>query len=522
MVLFDIMTRLERRKRFLPSTHHMLRRYLTPFYVFTLGLALTLAFSACNGKGSIKAGGVTATKEAISINAGSSTPAVIQGEISGTPTVLPAIPSTPNESTPSPLGLTADDLQGLQVSLWYPWGGTLGTSFQSILDEFNRSNLWGISVEGKGFDDYSRLDEAVEAALTTGSIPDMLIDYGYQAQHWNGNGILADLTPYVTDPVWGLTSGEQADFYPIFWQEDVVTSTAGQAVRIGVPYYRSGYMVFYNQSWAEELGFPNPPKSPEDFRVRTCAAAEEFARQGDKSNLGKGGYLMTSQPGEIAGWIYAFGGEIDNPFTPGYLFNTPETNQAFTYLKGLQGRGCAWFETEGEPQVDFAERRALLIVGSLNDIPALKAAFTQAGNEDQWITIAFPSTKQPVIDTFGPSLLMTHSSAELQLASWLVMQWLVYPPNQAEWVSELEVYPTRQSTLSYLAIRPEDNPQRELAMRLLPDARAEPSQASWRVMRWALEDAAKQLFSPQFLAERVPELIRNLDILANEVFSQVH
>jgi hypothetical protein len=73
-----------------------------------------------------------------------------------------------------------------------------------------------------------------------------------------------------------------------------------------------------------------------------------------------------------------------------------------------------------------------------------------------------------------------------------------------------------------LAIRPEDNPQRELAMRLLPDAQAEPSQASWRVMRWALEDAAKQLFSPQFLAERVPELIRNLDILANEVFSQVH
>jgi multiple sugar transport system substrate-binding protein len=516
------MTGLERQKHNLPSTHHMLRRYLTPFYVFALGLALTLAFSACNGKGSSKAGNDTATKEAISASTGSSTPAIIKGEVSGTPTILPAIPSTPNEKTPSPLGLTTDDLNGLQVHLWHPWSGALGDSFQGILDEFNHSNQWGITVEGKGFEDFGRLDEAVEVALTSGSLPDLLIDYGYQAQHWNGNGILADLTPYVTDPVWGLTSGEQADFYTTFWQEDVVPSDAGQTVRIGLPYYRSAYVVFYNQSWAEQLGFPNPPKSPEDFRVRACAAAEEFARQGDKSSLGKGGYLITPQPGEIAGWIYAFGGEINNPFAPGYLFNTPETNQAFTYLKGLQGSGCAWFYPQGEPQVEFAQRHALFIIGSLNDIPTQKAAFSQAGNGDQWVMIAFPSSKQPVVDTFGPSLLIMRSSAEQQLASWLVMEWLVYPPNQAKWANELEVYPTRQSTLSYLANIPEDNPQWEQATRLLPDARAEPSLASWRLMRWALEDAAKQLFSPQFLAERVPELIRNLDILANEIFSQVH
>jgi multiple sugar transport system substrate-binding protein len=521
MVLFDIMTGLDRQKHDLASTHHMLRRYLTPFYVFALGLVITLAFSACNGKGSIKAGADTATKQAISDNTGSSTPAIIQGEISGTPTILPAIPSTPNEMTPSPLGLTANDLHGLQVHLWYPWSGALGTSFQGILDEFNRSNQWGITIQGQGFEGFGRLDEAVEAGLTTGSLPDLVIDYGYQAQHWNGDGILADLTPYVTDPAWGLTSNELADFYTVFWLEDVLANDADQGVRIGVPYYRSAYVLFYNQSWAEELGYPNPPKSPEEFRVRACTAAEAFARQGDKSNLGKGGYLMTPQPGELMGWVYAFGGEINNPFAPGYLFNTPETNQAFTYLKGLQGSGCAWFETEGEPQVAFAGRQALFMVGSLNDIPAQKATFTQAGNDDKWMVIAFPSSKQPVIDAFGPSLLMMHSSAEQQLASWLVMEWLVYPPNQAEWVRELEVFPTRQSTLGYLANIPEDTPQWKQALALIPEAKAEPSQASWRVMRWALEDAAKQLFSPQFLAERVPEIIRNLDILANEVFSQV-
>jgi multiple sugar transport system substrate-binding protein len=516
------MTGLDRWKLFFPETHHMLRRYLTPFYVFTLGLALILAFSACNGKGGIKPNSDIATKQAISVTTASPSPGIIQGEISGTPTILPDIPATPNEKTPSPLGVNTNDLQGLQVQLWYPWSGVLGATFQGILDEFNRSNHWGITVQAKAFEGFGRLDEAVEAALTSASLPDLLIDYGYQAQHWDGDGILSDLTPYVTDPVWGLSINEQADFFASFWLEDVVNNDSAQARRIGVPYYRSAYVLFYNQSWAEELGYLNPPRSPEDFRVRACGAAEAFARQGDKSDLGKGGYLMTSQPGELAGWIYAFGGEITNPYASGYLFNTPETNQAFNYLKGLLGSGCAYFEAEGKPQVEFAERQALFMVSSLNDIPAQIAAFEQAGNTDQWMAVAFPSSKQPVIDSFGPSLIMTHSSATQQLASWLVLEWLVYPPNQAEWVRQLEVFPTRQSTLSYLGNVSKGTPQWEQAMALIPEAQPEPTLASWRVMRWALEDAAKQLFSPQFLAERVPELIQNLDNLANEVFNQVH
>ena len=197
MVLFDIMTGLEKQKSIQPSTHHMLRRYLTPFYVFTLGLALILAFSACNGKGGIKVGADRATKEALSANTASPTQAVIQGEISTTPTILPAIPATPNENTPSPLGVTTNDLNGLQVNLWYPWSGTLGATFQGIVDEFNRSNQWGISVQAKGFEGFGRVDEAVDAALTAGSLPDLMIDYGYQAQRWDGYGILADLAPYA-------------------------------------------------------------------------------------------------------------------------------------------------------------------------------------------------------------------------------------------------------------------------------------------------------------------------------------
>jgi multiple sugar transport system substrate-binding protein len=516
------MTGLERQVSILPGSHHVLRRYLTPFYVFALGLALALAFSACDRKGSLKTGSDAATKEAILAKTASPTPSSIQGEISGTPTVLPDIPATPNVKTPSALGVTVAELHGLQVKVWYPWGGATGAALQAILDEFSRTNQWGISVQASGYEGFGRLDEAVESALATGSLPDVLVDYGYQAQHWDVSGILTDLTPYVTDPVWGLTSEEQADFYPVFWMEDILKDDTRQIRRLGIPYFRSAYVMFYNQSWAEELGYPNHPHTPEDFRVRACAAAETFTRQGDKSNLGKGGYLINPQPGEMVGWIYSFAGGITNPYAPGYMFNTPGISQAFTYLKGLQGSGCAWFEADGEPQVEFANRQALFIVGSLYDIPAQKEAFAHADNEDEWTVLSFPSSQRSVVDTYGPSLVMTRSSAAQQLASWLVMEWLVYPPNQAEWVRELQVYPTRLSTMSYLGNAEEFSSQWATALELIPDAHVEPSLASWSAMRWALGDAATQLFSQQFNASQIPELLKTLDDVATEIFRQVH
>ncbi len=174
-----------------------------------------------------------------------------------------------------------------------------------------------------------------------------------------------------------------------------------------------------------------------------------------------------------------------------------------------------------EPQNEFASRQALFVVGSLFDIPAQQEAFAQTGSKDEWVVIPFPSSNQPVVDTYGPSLLITRSTPAQQLAAWLVIEWLVYPPNQAEWVKELETYPTRQSTLSYLSEAASTNPQWAQALALLPDARSEPSLASWSVMRWALEDATAQMFNPQFGADQIPSMLENLDSLAWEIIIQV-
>jgi ABC-type glycerol-3-phosphate transport system substrate-binding protein len=224
----------------------------------------------------------------------------------------------------------------------------------------------------------------------------------------------------------------------------------------------------------------------------------------------------------LNGRIYAFGGEITSQEAPGYQFNTTETRQAFEYLKGLQNSGCAWSDAAADPLSEFANRNTLFIVGSLFDIPAQQEAFRQAGNTDEWVVLPFPSSNQPAVDTYGPALLITRSNPAKQLAAWLVLEWLVYPPNQAEWVKALGAYPTRLSSMSYLAEAPVNNPQWKQALELLPDAHGEPSLASWIVMRWALEDVMTQLFDPQFEADQISLLLKKLDSVAKEIFSQVH
>ena len=520
---FDIMTRLEKLVQIFTGSNQVLKRYLTLFYGFALGLALILGILAIIQRGSETPDAPAITQVSSLTQTASPTLDSTQVHSSSKPTALPDIPPTPNIETPSTLGVTASELNGVEVSLWYPWTGSTGAAFQSMLDEFSRTNQWGITVQAGAFEGFGSLDDAVEASLASKTFPDVLVDYGYQLQHWDGSSVVTDLTPYVNDPVWGLAGIEQDDFYPGFWAEDLVSAdSTSQTRRVGIPFYRSAYVLFYNQSWARELGYLTLPTTPQDFKTQACAAARAIREPGELSAPRRGGWLVTPQPGAFVGWIYAFGGEIIKPDLSGYLFNTAEARQAFEYLKGLQVSGCVWSETDVSPQDEFANRQALFVVGSLFDIAAQREAFAQAGNTDNWMVIPFPSSYQPVVDTYGPSLMITQSTPAQQLAAWLVVKWLVYPPNLAEWVKSIETYPARQSIMSYLSETSNESSQWSQALSLLPYAHSEPSLASWSVVRWALNDAMAELINPQFTRDQIPALLENLDNVAGEIFSQVH
>jgi len=165
-----------------PDPQPIKNRSLYLVYGITLGLAVILALLAIVFQNQ-------ALPPAVSAQAGVLTQTVVPTrnitpvESTSTSTPLPAVPPTPNEQTPSALGVTSSELRGLTVTIWHPWTGTEGLALQALLDEFNRTNRWGITVNSSAFDGFGRLDEAVEAGLASGEYPDIVVDYGYQARH---------------------------------------------------------------------------------------------------------------------------------------------------------------------------------------------------------------------------------------------------------------------------------------------------------------------------------------------------
>lgn len=518
--------------------------YLTAFIKIALGLAVVLLLVSCGGDEKPVSTADTATPAPVQSRTPGPSPRPTLAS-SQTAALTPTAPRTTPKTTPaSTLGVQGADLRGLTISFWHPWQGKEGDVLQWIVDEFNRTNAWDIHVKVTTFDGFESLAQAVEtAAVETGQaaegLPDLLVGYQDAALRLDRGGkALVDLNAYVQDPVWGFSQEEQQDFYSAIWQQDLVTDPAakkaGAQKRLGIPFERSALVMFYNQTWAEELGYDQPPGKPADFRTQACQAAKAYAQQANVSRDGTGGWMLAAlpsttpgheiilQPSLVLGWMHAFGGQFLRPDGKGYQFNTQETGQALLFLKGLQRDGCAWITSSASPYDEFASRRALLYIGSTSELPAMRAAFAVAQNKDQWSVLPFPSVNsQPAALVYGPSLLIPKTMDSAQLAAWTLLQWLVYPPNQAKWAAASASLPTRLSTLGYIeSAAPWDTHWAE-ASALLPKARTEPAEATWGSVRWMLGDALAQLLTPGFTTDQVPALLESMDKLAEEIQAQV-
>ena len=184
-----------------------------------------------------------------------------------TPVSSPVLPSI----TPKPvsvISIRAEELRGVMIRFWHPWSGTPGQVIDRLVEEFNLTNQWGILVTAVRFPGYDALEKNLESSFQTSYAPQATLGYLHQMIAWDKGQNLVDLTPYVADPQWGLSASDQADFYPQFWNQDVLDGR-----RLGLPAIRSAQLMLYNETWAKELGFEQPPADADQFLQQACTAS---------------------------------------------------------------------------------------------------------------------------------------------------------------------------------------------------------------------------------------------------------
>ncbi|MFN2235706.1 MAG: extracellular solute-binding protein [Anaerolineales bacterium] len=420
-----------------------------------------------------------------------------------TPTVTVEITVEPT-NTPLSEGVDSLDLDRVEIEFWHPWTQNKEYAILSLVNQFNAENEYGIVVTAfsQGGDLYTN----VRTALGSESAPNLVAGYNNQIQSWdNLGGAIVDLNAYIDDPQWGLDPAAQADFYPVIWNQDTNANK-----RLGLPVYRSTVVIFYNQSWAQELGFETPPQTLDELRGQACAAAAE-------NNDSTGGLIATTDISTNMSWLFAFEGGLLHPNGKQYQAVTPENQAAFTYLYELLETGCAWVPGAYYPNQEFATRKALFYPSSVAGIPFQIRAFEQADNFDQWTVLPFPGISgEPVINVYGHAYAMVESTPEEQLASWLFLKWMLQPENQAKFIEASGYLPVSQSSLVYLESYAAENSLWAQALALLPDGQIEPALGSWGIARYAFGDAVEELFAPDFSSDQIPALLDELEEILNE------
>ncbi|GAP15491.1 ABC-type sugar transport system, periplasmic component [Longilinea arvoryzae] len=427
-----------------------------------------------------------------------------------TPKPLPTATAT----LPPDLRVSNSDLKGLQIRFLHPWIGDTAETIDLLVDTFNRSNEWGFKVKAQSAGGTGALYQQMES-MDVGDLPNLVAAPNEYLLSWHQSNpeMLADLTSYVQHSEWGLTGEQISDFLPAFWQQDV----SGD-VRLGVPLLRDANLLFYNLTWAAELGYHQPPTTPDEFRAQACAAA--VANRSDRtiSNDGTGGWIVETGSGTLWSWLRSFGATPYIPETASYQFSTTQSEAAFSFLRTLVDDDCAWKSRLATPYDYFANRQALFYSGMLEDTLIQAHTMDRLKIEDQWTVIPYPSTDgSPVVVAGGPSLAVIHTTPEEQLAAWLFARWLLAPEHLAELTESASGLPVTQSAINDLQVFGGQRPQWRAGLTYREQVQTPPANAGWRSVRSLLEDAGYQALLPSVKLEQIPDVLRMLDGMIPEV-----
>jgi phosphate/phosphite/phosphonate ABC transporter binding protein len=401
------------------------------------------------------------------------------------PTQAPVQPTQPPAEQPTqapaqPADEWANvDPSGQTVLYWHQHSKTNGEALQKIVDEFNATNEWGITVDAEYQGSYNDIFNKMLVVLNTSDAPNLAVAYQNQAATYQLADALIDMNSLVNSPKWGLSEAEQKDFFPGFWAQDVFP-TYGNA-RLGFPPQRSMEVMYYNKEWLAELkaagkiDFDGPPTNPDQFRAAACAAKDNpFSKATAEGPMG---YELSIDASRFASWTFAFNGDVFDYNTSKFTYDSDAATQAWTFLQGLFKDGCASIVTEAYgDQTDFGTGKLLFSVGSSSGLYYYGASVTGEGGANfDWSVGALPYTgSQPAMNIYGASISIPKTTPEQELAAWLFLKFYTSPAKQAEWAKASGYFPVRFSVADSLTDYFAANPTYKTGFDMLQYGKFEP------------------------------------------------
>jgi multiple sugar transport system substrate-binding protein/sn-glycerol 3-phosphate transport system substrate-binding protein len=401
-------------------------------------------------------------------------------------TVAPTNPPATAVPTVAPDAWENVDPKGQTVLFWHQHTSERATSLNEIIDEFNKTNEWGITVVGEYQGSYNEVFQKMLTFMNTADAPNLVVAYQNQAATYQIADALVDMNPLADSPKWGLTPEEQADFFPGFFAQDVFPNFNNQ--RLGLAPNRSMEVMYYNMDWLKELGYTEPPKTPEQFKEMACKATNQpFSKATVEGSIG---YELSVDASRFASWTFAFGGDMYDYQNGKYTYDSAAAQAAMTFLQDLFKSGCATIVTESYgDQTDFGSGKLLFSIGSSSGLPFYQTA-VDGGGQFEWSVAPIPYTgDKPVMNIYGASVSIPKTTPEQELAAWLFLKYYTSPEVQAKWAKASQYFPVRASVAEGMADYFAANPAYKAAFDLLQYGHFEPPVPGYDFVRTMVNNA---------------------------------
>ncbi|HSH03138.1 MAG TPA: extracellular solute-binding protein [Anaerolineae bacterium] len=425
------------------------------------------------------------------------------------------------------------ELEGTEVVFMHQHGSSRLTELMAIIEEFNSTNEYGITVSTLEEGGYGDIYDKMIAGLTTGDVPNLVVAYQNQAAAYMVADGLVSLDPYINSEKYGLTDEEMKDYFQGFVNGDRLPQFGGES--FGFPPNRSMEVMYYNADWLAELNeagaisFDGPPQTPEQFQEAACAAANNPFSKNPTPDMSVG-YEIRTDASSVAALTLARESDVYDYDNNAFTYNNDATAAALFQMYELLEEGCASLIAERyAEQGDFANGVTLFTMGSSSGLPfyASDVADGAAGGFE-WSVAPIPYTgADPVQNIYGASVSIPKTTPEEQLAAWIFVKFYTSPEIQARWARASNYFPVRASVAEGLDDYFEENPAYKAAFDLLPYAKAEPPVAGYDNVRDEANEAFNRVLAAEdangdgeFTAEDVTIILEELDAKANELLEE--
>lgn len=400
------------------------------------------------------------------------------------------------------------DPSGQTVLYWHQYnsGAQLDT-INALVEDFNSSNEFGITVQAEAIGGYDDIRTAMNAAIVSGELPNLVAGFQNDAISYFLDGAAGDLTTYVGSEAWGYGEDEMSNLNTGIVNFNLFADLAEEPVLLAWPNQVSANVLSVNLTILEELGFDGPPATIEEFVAVACAAA---------ATEGLNGYPIKPDSSNFESFLAGFGGEM---FVDGqYVFTSDEAIAVFQLYQDLFNEECAYVpESRFGNTDDFAIGLNPMALGSSAGIPFILGGMAEAEYDPEWIVTTTPWTEgNRSIQLFVPSIILVPSTPEQELASWLFLRHLTETENQVTWTSNTSYFPINLEAAQNLGDFEAENPFFAQANAIVANADiniySSPQQLSYGEIRGLVAEAVADVTTN---GRDVEEVARELEEAAN-------